>query len=92
MNAKTKQAIDWLIERGVDPTAAAGMILGTLVEPSTVTAAGPTAAPSGKPDDYVLHDVADLPCQHPTNPCKALLRSNGPRSRRHGNRGHRIVR
>lgn len=92
MNAKQMKAIDALIERGVNPDLAARLVLGGEAAEGS-QAAGPVAsATTGKPKDYVLHDVADLPCGHPTNPCKAKLRSNGPRSRRHGPKGHRPVR
>lgn len=92
MNAKQKKAIEDLIELGVNADLAAKLVLGGEA-PEASAAAGPVAtSKAGKPKDYVLHDVADLPCGHPTAPCKALLRSNGPRSRRHGPKGHRPVR
>jgi hypothetical protein len=92
VNARQLKALDALIERGVSPDLAARLVLGS-DEAVASQVAGPVASPkSGKPKDYVLHTVADLPCQHPTNPCSALLRSNGPRSRKHGPKGHRAVR
>lgn len=91
MNAKQLKAIDALIERGVDPTKAAELVMGGGGAAAASSLAGPTKG-HGKPADYVLHEKADLPCLHPTNPCKAKLRSNGPKARRHGPRGHKAVR
>jgi hypothetical protein len=93
VNAKQKQAIQSLIELGVDPTEAARLVLAPQAVESP-KAAGPVRSAATISPVFSLDDIAagkGYPCTA-SKPCKRLLRHNGPRSTRHGPRGHTPVR